>query len=95
MWDNVIVEVEAGGSFSVVKHILHNTSRTETMSCGAGQTVATLQGHESIETYLDSECSREELPAWINYVVTEPVTWSSLGARTTNRQKTLMMTAIC
>ena len=82
MWDNVIVEVEAGGSFSLVKHILHNTSKTETMSCGAGQTVAILQSHESIETYLDSECSRKELPAWINYVVTEPVTWSKNNQQT-------------
>ena len=73
MWDNVITDVSQQQQDGIVGwHLIHNPSRTETAPFAAGMHVASIQRHESKEDYLN-KCGHQEVPAWINLVVTEPL----------------------
>ena len=59
-----------------VWHTLQNNSKEDSISLAAGQAVAFLKQHDSVDAYLDSDDAGKELPTWINLVVTEPLPYT-------------------
>ena len=81
MWDPVRVPTVEKGGLHYVRNLVQNPSHKDTLSLGAGQSLAQLTKYENIEECLDSDRALMGLSDYIGFIVTEPIEYTKTKQR--------------